>query len=115
MMEADDSVAKVKKEHEGHESNVDGLVEKGEGMEVDQEKDDVASEDETQDQQQCLSKDNRCDLLWRGVLPKRTFQGFKFQECRSAATARKLLEARGVAHYWDMAYRADEMLEVARL
>ena len=65
--------------------------------------------------QACLSKDNRCDLLWTGILPKRVFQGFKFQECKSAPTARKLLEAKGVAHYWDMAYRADEMLEVAKI
>ena len=62
-----------------------------------------------------ISHDNRCDLLWRGVLPKRSFPGFKFQECKSAVTARKLLEAKGVAHYWDMAYRADDMLEVAQI
>jgi U4/U6 small nuclear ribonucleoprotein PRP3 len=62
-----------------------------------------------------ISKDNRCDLLWRGVLPKRSFQGFKFQECKSAATARKLLEAKSVAHYWDMAYRADDMLQAAQI
>lgn len=62
-----------------------------------------------------ISQDNRCDLLWRGVLPKRSFPGFKFQECKSAVTARKLLEAKGVAHYWDMAYHADDMLEVAKI
>lgn len=62
-----------------------------------------------------ISHDNRCDLLWRGILPKRSFPGFKFQECKSAVTARKLLEAKGVAHYWDMAYNADEMLEVAKI
>jgi hypothetical protein len=53
---------------------------------------------------------NRCDLLWQGVLPKKTFHAFRFQECRSAASARKVLEAKGVAHYWDMAMRADELL-----
>ena len=62
-----------------------------------------------------ISHDNRCDLLWRGILPKRSFPGFKFQECKSAVTARKLLEAKGVAHYWDMAYHADDMLEVAKI
>ena len=60
-----------------------------------------------------LNKDlseNRCDVLWQGILPKKTFHTLRFQECRSAAGARKVLEARGVAHYWDMAMRADEIL-----
>lgn len=53
---------------------------------------------------------NRCDLLWQGSLPKKTFHALRFQECRSSAAARKVLEAKGVAHYWDMAARADEII-----
>jgi hypothetical protein len=32
------------------------------------------------------------------------------QECRTAGTARKVLEAKGIAHYWDMAMRADHLI-----
>lgn len=46
---------------------------------------------------------NDCYLLWEGVLAKRLFTGFKFQEFRSAAAARKALEPKGAQHYWDMA------------
>ncbi|KAJ1426906.1 pre-mRNA processing factor 3-domain-containing protein [Ochromonadaceae sp. CCMP2298] len=53
---------------------------------------------------------NRCDLLWQGLLPKRGFTGFRFQEAASAAAAKKLLRLRGCAHYWDMVEGADNML-----
>lgn len=46
---------------------------------------------------------NKCMLVWQGVVPKRTFTGFKFQEARNAAASRKLFDAKNVAHYWDMA------------
>jgi U4/U6 small nuclear ribonucleoprotein PRP3 len=64
--------------------------------------------------EQC-SKDNRCDLLWSGILAKRSFQGFKFQECATASTARKVLEGKGFAGYWDMAFEADNILEASRI
>jgi hypothetical protein len=56
---------------------------------------------------------NRCDLLWQGLLPKRVFTGFKFQESANAAAARKLLKAKGVGHYWDMVEQADSALAAA--
>jgi hypothetical protein len=72
---------------------------------------------------------NSCDLLWQGIVPRRLFHGFRFQvpfplpptspsltlsqECRSSGTARKVLEAKGIAHYWDMAMRADHLLPSA--
>lgn len=53
---------------------------------------------------------NRCDLLWQGILPKRTFTGFKFQESKSVLGARKMLKSKGVGHYWDMVENADNMI-----
>jgi hypothetical protein len=49
--------------------------------------------------------DNSCQLLWQGIQAKRTFTGFKFQECRSLSIARKFLDSKGVVHYWDMAFQ----------
>ncbi len=45
---------------------------------------------------------NFCRLLWNGVVAKRTFTGFKFQECKSKIAIRKVLEAKNVPHYWDI-------------
>lgn len=53
----------------------------------------------------------RCDLLWSGMLPKRQFQGFKFQEARNSSAARKALEGKGLQHYWDMVVQADTVLK----
>ena len=58
---------------------------------------------------------NRCDLLWQGLVPKRYFQGFRFQECRTALAAKKVLEAKGLAHYWDLVLRADENIEADKI
>ena len=57
---------------------------------------------------------NRCDLLWQGIIPKRIFTGFKFQECKSSSIAKKLLEAKNVSHYWDMVMRSDEFIRSGR-
>ena len=43
---------------------------------------------------------------WEGVLAKRTFGKFSIQECRTASTARKVMESKGVVHYWDMVLKA---------
>jgi hypothetical protein len=45
---------------------------------------------------------NACHLVWQGTLAKRSFTGFKFQECRSLAAARRVMESKAVPHYWDM-------------
>jgi hypothetical protein len=37
---------------------------------------------------------NRCDLLWQGIVHRRAFHSFKFQECRTAASARKVCAAK---------------------
>mmetsp|Transcript_36427 Transcript_36427/g.67842 ORF Transcript_36427/g.67842 Transcript_36427/m.67842 type:complete len:278 (-) Transcript_36427:82-915(-) len=80
--------------------------------------DEIKEEDDEEDDDMELEgmglnadlSNNRCDLVWQGVLPKKTFHVLRFQECRSAGAARKVLEAKGVAHYWDMAMRADDMI-----
>ncbi|EWM24781.1 u4 u6 small nuclear ribonucleoprotein prp3, partial [Nannochloropsis gaditana] len=46
-----------------------------------------------------------CELVWRGVVAKPSFAGFKFQECRTLTTARKVFEGKGVAHYADMCFQ----------
>jgi U4/U6 small nuclear ribonucleoprotein PRP3 len=44
---------------------------------------------------------NSCELVWTGMAVKRMFHSFVFQSCASSEMARKVLEAKGVAHYWD--------------
>ena len=46
---------------------------------------------------------NHCELVWTGMAPRRSFQSFAFQRAESAPDARKVLEARGAAHFWDRA------------
>lgn len=47
-------------------------------------------------------------LIWRGTVAKRAFSQFKFQECRTAFSARRVLEAKAVPHYWDLALQRHE-------
>jgi Protein of unknown function (DUF1115) len=46
-------------------------------------------------------KDNVCEKVWQGIVPKRTFKGFLFQTAESADQARKILKTKGVEHYWN--------------
>ena len=55
-------------------------------------------------------KDNRCDLLWQGIIPRRQFTGFKFQECNSSAAAKNMLDSKNTGHYWDMVMKADDIV-----
>ena len=50
-----------------------------------------------------FNPDNECDLIWSGMAVKRAFHSFMFQNTESSVVARKILEAKGVAHYWDLA------------
>lgn len=71
--------------------------------------DDGAEEDsdiEMQDdndapKQQKFNADNSCELVWTGMSAKRMFRSFLFQSCPTSVHARKVLEAKGVAHFWD--------------
>lgn len=64
-----------------------------------------------QEQQPKVSKrGNFCDLVWVGTTAKRSFAaGFKFQDVNTARAARRVMAAKGVAHYWDMVLRGDKL------
>lgn len=51
---------------------------------------------------------DKCVLAWQGVVARRSFNNFRFQECRTSITARKVMEAKGVAHYWDLAEKSNQ-------
>lgn len=61
-----------------------------------QDSDAADSEDEAD------TEGNGCSLVWQGVVARKAFNNFRFQECRTAATARKVMEAKNVVHYWDL-------------
>ncbi|KAL3774135.1 hypothetical protein ACHAW5_002094 [Stephanodiscus triporus] len=50
-----------------------------------------------------FNPNNECELIWSGMAIKRAFHSFMFQNAESSVLARKILEAKGVAHYWDLA------------
>ena len=123
---------------EGDEENEENLDEAKEEEEEEEEDASDDNEEEEQEGQAHDAHDatraddpdedttmlNSCDLLWQGIVPRRLFHGFRFQvsililcradsppqECRTSGTARKVLEAKGIAHYWDMAIRADHLI-----
>lgn len=58
-----------------------------------------------------LNADGRpmCELVWKGVVVRRAMSGFKFQECKTEDIARRVMDFKGVAHYWDMVIRRSQM------
>ena len=56
-------------------------------------------------QTQKFNPDNKCELVWQGMVVKPLFQGFVFQSCETSEQARKVLKAKGVEHYWDQVLR----------
>ena len=50
-----------------------------------------------------FNPNNECELIWTGMAIKRAFHSFMFQSAQDTTVARKILEAKGVAHYWDLA------------
>eukprot|EP00814_Leptocylindrus_danicus_P019297 CAMPEP_0116013960 /NCGR_PEP_ID=MMETSP0321-20121206/6016_1 /TAXON_ID=163516 /ORGANISM="Leptocylindrus danicus var. danicus, Strain B650" /LENGTH=581 /DNA_ID=CAMNT_0003483567 /DNA_START=216 /DNA_END=1961 /DNA_ORIENTATION=+ len=65
----------------------------------------ISSDEEMEDEEEKVTHkfnpNNYCELVWQGINPKRLFNGFLFQMCSSTVAARKVLEAKGVAHFWD--------------
>ena len=53
--------------------------------------------------QKKFNPNNECELIWTGMAVKRAFHSFMFQSAANATVARKILEAKTVAHYWDLA------------
>ena len=45
-----------------------------------------------------------CELVWRGTAPRRFFDDWKFEETKSPSAARKLMEAKGLPHMWDLVF-----------
>eukprot|EP01138_Halocafeteria_seosinensis_P015140 gb/GECG01015453.1/.p1 GENE.gb/GECG01015453.1/~~gb/GECG01015453.1/.p1 ORF type:complete len:619 (+),score=116.34 gb/GECG01015453.1/:1-1857(+) len=59
-------------------------------------------DDDDSEGEQMAEGDNRCECVWYGTVPTRNFSGFRFSECRTASSARRAMETRGLVHYWDM-------------
>ena len=81
---------------------------KGENFADEQEDDDDQNDDVVMDdgndesqKQQKFNPNNSCELVWTGMSAKRMFRSFIFQSCPTSEHARKVLEAKGVAHFWD--------------
>lgn len=45
---------------------------------------------------------NKAELVWKGIVASKAFDGFRFESCATPAAARQLMASRGVPHYWDM-------------
>lgn len=73
----------------------------------DPDQDEGDSEDDSDDESK-QHRGNGCSLVWQGVVARKAFSNFRFQECRTAATARKVMEAKGVVHYWDLVEKSAE-------
>eukprot|EP01083_Nonionella_stella_P047967 128472_1 len=73
------------------------------GADEDESEDDDDNENENNEevQKQKFNSENSCELVWQGMAPKRMFRSFVFQTCETSEVARKVLEAKGVAHFWD--------------
>lgn len=50
-----------------------------------------------------------CELVWRGTTGKRHYDRLQFEEVRTPAAARKLLEPAGLTHLWDMVHHSAEV------
>lgn len=58
---------------------------------------------EKKEKRKKFNPNNECELIWTGMAVKRAFHSFMFQAAEDAGVARRILEAKGVAHYWDLA------------
>ena len=50
-----------------------------------------------------FNPNNECQLVWTGMAMKRSFANFMFQSAATPTLARRVMEAKGVPHYWDRA------------
>jgi Protein of unknown function (DUF1115) len=51
----------------------------------------------------CCRPPNKCDLVWQGTVKSPAFDKFYQEIVRTDRAARKFLEDRGIANYWDIA------------
>lgn len=54
-------------------------------------------------EEQKKREDNKCVLVWQGIMQQPTFQKWQGKEVGSALSARKFLDNLGIAHCWDLA------------
>jgi U4/U6 small nuclear ribonucleoprotein PRP3 len=66
-------------------------------------------EEENSDEEAAAKSTNTCECVWQGTVAKRSFSGFTFEECRTPATARALMDSRGVPQYWDMVNNREQV------
>ena len=64
---------------------------------------------EKKEKRKKFNPNNECELIWTGMAVKRAFHSFMFQTAQNSVVARKILEAKGVAHYWDLCVGHVEM------
>jgi U4/U6 small nuclear ribonucleoprotein PRP3 len=64
--------------------------------------DDDENGEKSKEKRKRFNPNNECELIWTGMAVKRAFQTFMFQSATNPTVARKILEAKGVAHYWDL-------------
>ena len=68
---------------------------------------DVEDEDSDEDEDEAAvvgeGNSRECVCVWRGVVAKGAFMGFKLEVCRSALQGRKVFGKAGVEQYWDVA------------
>lgn len=81
-------------DHIGQDDGDDGIEEGAAGG-------DTATKN-TKKERKKFNSNNECELIWSGMAVKRAFHSFMFQSVESTIVARKILEAKGVAHYWDL-------------
>ncbi|KAI9907344.1 hypothetical protein PsorP6_004521 [Peronosclerospora sorghi] len=67
-----------------------------------------AEQDSESEDEDSRKRGNGCFLVWQGVVARKAFNNFRFQECRTSITARKVMEAKNVVHYWDLVEKAAE-------
>ncbi|TDH64975.1 hypothetical protein CCR75_008055 [Bremia lactucae] len=72
-----------------------------------------AHETEVIEDEGSIEPDNGCLLVWQGIVARKAFNNFRFQECRTSVTARKVMEAKNVVHYWDLVEKSTETIAVA--
>ena len=74
-------------------------------MDVDKDEGDEDGDSSDEDEPAIAGEGNsrECVCVWRGVVAKGVFVGFKLEVCRSALQGRKVFGKAGVEQYWDIA------------
>ncbi|KAH9257705.1 hypothetical protein BASA81_004163 [Batrachochytrium salamandrivorans] len=78
------------------EAEINKTLQQGESSEEDEDSDEEGGEETNKGGGAGL-------LLWRGVAPKREFEGFQMEKLESKLDARQLFAGKNLAHLWDLA------------